>query len=173
MNTTTKKLCRAGVIAALYVALTYAFAPVAFGSFQLRPAEALCILPLFFPESIPALTIGCALSNVASPFALYDILFGSLTTFLAAVCTYFIGKTVKKDLLKTVLGGLPPILFNALFIPIIIVLLSGVEKSGLWALYFSSFGSILLTQTVFVYGLGIPLYFLLIKLKKRNLRFLE
>ena len=63
----TKRLCRAGVIAALYVALTYAFAPFAFGAFQVRPAEALCILPLFFPEAVPALYVGCILSNLASP----------------------------------------------------------------------------------------------------------
>ena len=69
---TTKRICRAGVIAALYAALTYAFAPVAFGSFQIRPAEALCILPLFFVEAIPALYIGCMLSNLASPFFFYE-----------------------------------------------------------------------------------------------------
>ena len=47
---TTKRLCRAGIIAALYTALTYAFAPLAFGPFQVRPAEALCILALIYPE---------------------------------------------------------------------------------------------------------------------------
>lgn len=172
MNT-TKKLCRAGVIAALYVALTYAFAPIAFGSFQLRPAEALCILPLFFPEAIPALAIGCALSNLASPFAIYDVPFGSLVTLAAAVCTYLIGKAAKGDGFKITLGGLFPVLLNALFIPLIIVYTSGVENGGELALYFSSAGSILLTQSVFVYGLGTPLYFLMKKLKSKKLSFLE
>lgn len=45
---TAKRLCRAGIIAALYVALTYSFGAIAYNGFlQIRPAEALCILPLF------------------------------------------------------------------------------------------------------------------------------
>lgn len=51
---TAKRLCRAGIIAALYVALTYAFGALSYQGFvQIRPAEALCILPLFFPEAVP------------------------------------------------------------------------------------------------------------------------
>ena len=35
---TTKRLCRAGVIAALYVALTYAFGAIAYSGFlEIRP----------------------------------------------------------------------------------------------------------------------------------------
>ena len=87
----TKRLCRAGVIAALYVATTYAFMPFAFGPLQIRPAEALCILPLFFVEAVPALYVGCMLSNLVSPFFLYDVLIGSLATLLAALVTYMVG----------------------------------------------------------------------------------
>ena len=92
----TKRLCRGGVIAALYVALTYAFAPFAFGPIQIRPAEALCILPLFFVEAIPALYVGCMLSNIASPYAVYDLFLGSLVTLLAALGTYMVGRFFKK-----------------------------------------------------------------------------
>ena len=159
----THRLCRAGVIAALYVALTYAFSPIAFGPFQFRPAEAFCILPLFFPEAIPALFIGCALSNLASPYAVYDVTIGALTTLLAAFITYMVGRFCKKELWKFVLGGLPPVLLNAVIIPFVIVFLyEGSEAST--ALYFMTAGSILLTQTVWIYGLGSALYFPL----KRN-----
>jgi uncharacterized membrane protein len=82
MKISTKRLCRAGVIAALYAALTYAFAPVAFGSLQIRPAEALCILPLFFVEAIPALYVGCLLANLTSPFLLYDLLLGGAVDYV-------------------------------------------------------------------------------------------
>ena len=70
---TTQRLCRAGIIAALYVALTYAFMTFAFGPLQIRPAEALCILPLFFPEAVPALFVGCLLSNIVSQYRVFDI----------------------------------------------------------------------------------------------------
>ena len=163
-QTLTKRICRAGLIAALYVALTYAFMPFAFGPFQIRPAEALCILPLFFPEAIPALFIGCALSNIASPFALYDVAIGSLTTLIAAFGTYMVGVYAKKDLWKIIFGGIFPVLLNALIIPIVFVYLyEGGEASA--PAYFAGFASILLTQAVWVYGLGSCVYFPLQRLK--------
>ena len=102
---TIKRLCRAGLIAALYVALTYAFAPFAFGPFQIRPAEALCILAAFYPEAIPALYIGCMLSNLASPFFIYDVFLGSLATLLATLITYLVGRYVKKEPFRVILAG--------------------------------------------------------------------
>lgn len=157
----TKKLCRGGVIAALYVALTYAFMPFAFGAFQIRPAEALCILPLFFPEAVPALFVGCMLSNLTSPFFVYDVLLGSTTTLFAALGTYAVGRFFKKTHWKLLLGGLFPVLFNALFIPLIIVFLCGDlgGQTSVFIAYSLFFVSFLCTESVWVYGLGIPLYF--------------
>ena len=166
---TTKRLCRAGVIAALYVALTYAFMPFAFGPFQVRPAEALCILPLFFPEAVPALYVGCMLSNLASPYFVYDVLIGSLVTLFAALGTYMVGRFIKKAALKVFLGGLFPVLFNAVFIPMIIVFLCGDlggQASVLAAYLFFAF-SMFLTESVWIYGLGIPLYYAVSKLKNK------
>ena len=157
---TTQRLCRAGVIAALYVALTYAFAPIAYGPLQVRPAEALCILPIFFPEAIPALYIGCMLSNLASPYFVYDVLVGSLATLFAAFTSYLVGRFVKKEPFRLILGGLPVVLFNALIIPLIIVFLCGGSEgfTSVTVAYFTFVGSIALTETVWVYGLGTPLY---------------
>jgi uncharacterized membrane protein len=156
---TTKRICRAGIIASLYVGLTYAFMPLAFGAFQVRPAEALCILPLFFPEAIPALTVGCALSNLASPFAFYDVLFGSLTTLIASLSTYTVGRLIKKTAPKIIFGGLFPVILNALVIPLVIVFLCGdyAGKASAFTAYSFYALSILLTQSVWVYGLGTPL----------------
>lgn len=165
----TKRLCRAGVIAALYVALTYAFMPFAFGPFQVRPAEALCILPLFFPEAVPALFIGCMLSNIASPYAIYDMTIGASATLVAAVATHAVGLVCKKDWLKITLGGLFPVLVNAFVIPLVIVFLCGGADGYTSAkvAYFVYVGSIALTQTVWVYGLGTPLYFGVKRVLKR------
>lgn len=158
---TTKRLCRAGVISALYVVLTYAFSTFAFGPFQVRPAEALSILPLFFAEAVPALFIGCMLSNLLSAYTVYDIIFGSLASLLAGLCTYFVGKYFKRDGARIVLGGLFPVIINALVIPLIIVFLCGDTGGygGVWTAYFTMVAIFLGTQTVWVYGLGTPLYF--------------
>ena len=162
---TTKRICRAGIISALYVGLTYAFMPLAFGAFQVRPAEALCILPLFFPEAIPALTVGCMLSNLASPFAFYDVLFGSLTTLIASLGTYTVGRLLKKTAPKIILGGLFPVICNALVIPLVIVFLCGdfAGKATAFTAYLFYASSILLTEAVWVYALGTPLALLFIK----------
>ncbi len=165
-----KRLCRAGVIGALYVVLTYAFSTFAFGPFQVRPAEALSILPLFFPEAVPALFAGCLLSNIISVYTVYDIIFGSLASLLAGVCTYLIGKTVKKDGLKIALGGLFPVVINALIIPAIIVFLCGDlgGRATMTTAYFINVAIFLFTQSVWVYGLGAPLYFIVKRILKQT-----
>lgn len=155
---TAKRLCRAAVIAALYTVLTYVFSPFAFGPFQIRPAEALCILPLFFIESIPALFVGCALSNLSSPYFFYDVVLGSSTTLLAAFVTYLVGRFCKKDWTKLLLGGIPPVLFNAFVIPSIILFLYG-DTTATANAYFLLVLNIGVTQCIWVYGLGAALYF--------------
>lgn len=170
MKNNTKRLCRAGVIAALYAALTYAFSPFAFGPLQIRPAEALCLLPLFFPEAIPALWVGCMLSNLASPYLLYDVLFGGLATLFSAFLTYMVGRSCTKEWVKIAVGGLFPVLINALVIPLIIVFLCGGGEgfSSAITAYFTFVGEFLLTESVWVYALGTPLYFAIKKMNHKN-----
>ena len=164
----TKRLCRAGVIASLYVVLTFAFSSFAFGPFQVRPAEALCFLPLLFPEAVPALFIGCALSNFLSAYSVYDIVFGSLASLFAGLGTLYMGKLLKKQVLKITLGGLFPVLINAFVIPLIIVFLCGDTHAyeSVQIAYFANVAIFLGTQTVWVYGLGVPLYLSIKKLIK-------
>jgi uncharacterized membrane protein len=165
MNMTTKRLCRSGIIAALYAALTLAFAPVAFGPVQIRPAEALTILPLFFIESIPGLFIGCLIANLLSPYGFIDVVMGSLTTLIAAGLTYYIGKAIKKVNYKIIFGGMPPVLLNAFILPLVWALAGG---SGA---FFANFFPIFLTQSVFVYAIGLPLYYSIISMQKKGNRF--
>lgn len=157
---TTKRICRAGIICALYVALTYAFMPFAFGPVQVRPAEALCLLPLLFPEAVPALFVGCALSNIASPYVAFDVPIGSMTTLLASLGTYMVGRFFKTDWNKVIVGGLFPVLLNALILPIVMVFIFGEadNHTSLLVAYYTYFGSIAFTQAIWVYALGTPLY---------------
>ncbi len=169
MKMTTKRLTRAGTIAALYAALTYAFVPFAFGGLQIRPAEALCLLPLFFPEAIPALAVGCMLSNLTSPYVLYDLPIGSLATLIAATCTYLIGRLLKKEGARIVLGGVFPVLINALVLPCVILLLGGGGSAPSVAIAYCTLAtSIAASEALWVYGLGTPLYFTVKRLQKRN-----
>ena len=87
MKKNTALVVRGGVIAALYAGLTLISSALglSFGPIQFRFSEALCVLPVFFPEAIPALTIGCFISNLASPFGLADIVFGTAATLLSCL----------------------------------------------------------------------------------------
>ena len=167
---TTKRLCRAGIIAALYVALTYAFAPFAYGPFQIRPAEALCLLALIYPEAIPALYVGCMLSNLTSPYVLCAVFLGSLATLLGALGTFAVGKGIQNTPLKIFLGGLFPILTNSVIIPLVIVFLCGGGEgyASVWTAYFVYAGSIALTETVWVYLLGTPIVVTIEKLTAKK-----
>lgn len=88
-------LTQAALIAACYVVVTVALAPIAFGEVQFRISEALTILPLFTPAAIPGLFIGCLIGNTLGGAVLPDIIFGSLATLLGAIGTYIIGQGLK------------------------------------------------------------------------------
>lgn len=85
-------IVQAAVIAALYVVLTFVANALGLAShtIQVRFSEALCILPVFTPAAIPGLWIGCLLANLLTGAVIYDVIFGSIATLLAAVCTYLL-----------------------------------------------------------------------------------
>ena len=86
----TAFLSQAAMIAAVYVVLTYVFAPFSFGEIQVRIAEALTILPLFTPAAVPGLFIGCLIGNILGGAILPDIVFGSIATLIGAFGTYLL-----------------------------------------------------------------------------------
>lgn len=166
----TKMLCRAGVIAALYCVLTWALGPLSYGTlgFQIRLAEALTLLALFYVESIPALYVGCLLANVFSGYGGWDIGLGSLCTLAAAIGTYGCGRLIGNMPLKLLCGGLFPVLLNAFGIPFVMIL-AGSTELGYWA----NFVSLLVTQSVWVFGLGIPLALTVQALQKKGVAVLQ
>ncbi|MCD8294574.1 MAG: QueT transporter family protein [Clostridia bacterium] len=170
---TTKRLCRAGVIAALYVALTMVFGTISYsGIFEIRPAEALTILPLFYPEAVPALWIGCMLANLTSPFMLYDVLLGGLATLVASSLTYLAGRLIRNNIARVAVGGLFPVFVNAFAIPLIIVFLCGGADGyeSISAAYWIYFASMVVTEGVWVYVLGSLLYSGIHSLRKKGVR---
>ena len=155
-----KKLARAGIIGALYAILTMVLYPISYGGVQLRIAEALSILPLFFGEAVIGLTIGCFIANVLGVNGLLDVIFGTLATFIASTLTYIIGKKIKGKL-AFFIGGIPPVLVNAIIVPFTFLL----TMSELKEMYLISSLSVCLGQALAVYLVGAPLYF---AIKKRQ-----
>ena len=164
----SKMICRAGVIAAIYAVVTWLFGlggGLAYGPFQIRPTEALTILPLFFPESVPALYIGCILANFFSSYGVYDIFLGSLATLFAAFFTYICGIAIKNHVLKVAIGGIFPVILNAFIIPAVWILAGQPD-----VVYWVEVGATALTEAVWVYVLGTPLYIAVLRLRERGVK---
>jgi uncharacterized membrane protein len=138
----TKKIARGAAITALYVVITYFLAPVSFGPIQFRAAEALTVLPIIFPEAVPALFLGVLLANVIGGLGMIDIVGGSLVTLLAAYVTY-----KNRD---NIFAYLSPILFNAFLISIYLHTLFGLP-------YWLNVIQIGLSEAAVVLILGVPL----------------
>lgn len=138
----TKRISRGAAITALYVVITYFLAPVSFGPIQFRAAEALTVLPIMFPEAVPALFLGVLLANVIGGLGMVDIVGGSLVTLLAAYVTY-----KNRD---NIFAYLSPILFNAFLISIYLHTLFGLP-------YWLNVIQIGLSEAVVVLVLGVPL----------------
>ena len=135
VTTSTRYLTRGALIAALYVGLTYVSTVfgLSSGAIQFRISEALCILPIFMPEAIPGLFIGCILSNIVSGCVLWDIVFGSIATLLGAVGAYMLRNLPMR--FKWV-ATLPNLLSNMVIVPFVLMYAYGVE-GGFFALSLS------------------------------------
>lgn len=163
---TTLVIVRAGIIAGLYVVLSLITLPIASGVIQFRISEALCMLALIFPESIVALFVGCAFSNLITGCLPLDTILGSLITLVAGASTFLCGKFIKNRVLKIFFGGIFPVTLNALLLPFV-WLLYGVPQY----IYPLQVLFLLISQSVSIYALGIPIYIAVDKLKNKGISF--
>ncbi|MBQ8140849.1 MAG: QueT transporter family protein [Clostridia bacterium] len=115
MHRRTLYLCRAALIAALYVALTWVSSMLGLSSgvIQIRFSEMLCILPVFTSAAIPGLTLGCLCANLFTGAIWQDIVFGTLATLLGAIGTYSL-KSFKW------LAPIPPVAANSVIVPLVL-----------------------------------------------------
>ena len=112
-----KNLTNAGIIAALYVALTAISAVfgLSSGAIQVRLSEALCVLPAYTFSAVPGVTVGCLISNILFGGTIYDMIFGTLATLIGAIVAYMIRK-------KPYLASISTIAANTAIIPAVLIL---------------------------------------------------
>ena len=152
-----KTLCMGGAIAALYVVLTFvaqAFG-LASGVIQVRLSEALTILPCVTFAAVPGLTVGCVLANLLTGCALWDVVFGSLATLIGAIGTRLLQK-------KPLLAWIPPVLSNAIIVPIVLQKVYGVPDSFWYLMLTVGAGEVIACGV-----LGLLFYKALAKMPKR------
>ena len=105
----TNALASGAIIAALYAAITLLLAPISYGEIQIRISESLTLLPVLMPQAVPALAVGCLLANVLGGATIFDVVFGTLATLLAAVCTRVLRRHIT-------LASAMPVLFNGVIV---------------------------------------------------------
>lgn len=145
MKFSMKHLTYGAVIAAVYAALTLVLAPISMGAVQCRIAEALTVLPLLMGTAVPGLFVGCLLANIFLG-SVYDIVFGSLATLIAAILT----RRFRKN---PALALLFPVLTNGVIVGGYIGLFLD-HTMAVWICMLT----VALGEAVACFGLGLPLY---------------
>ena len=168
----TRYVAQAGVIAAVYAALTLVVIqnPLGYGPIQLRVSEAVTAVACLTPAAIPGLAIGAAAANafMLTQFGilgLLDVVFGSLATLLGAAWTW-------KHRERPVVALAGPVVANALivpaYLPFMLASLAGLDfyrvpglgfdLTATWlTMYLFGVVAVGLGQALVVYGLGLPL----------------
>lgn len=91
----SKTLVVNGIIAALYVAITLVINPIAFSAIQFRIPEIFNHLIVFNKKYFFGIIAGVCISNLFSPMAAYDLIFGVGQSILALVVVIFASKYIK------------------------------------------------------------------------------
>ncbi len=171
MKLSIRRIAFAGILAAIYAAVTIATASFAYGPVQFRIAEALTVLCCFTPAAIPGMVIGCMAANLASFVSAWDFLIGSFATLLACLITWYMSRNLEQKPWIAWLVPLPTILCNAVIVGAeIAVFFDDRAFLPAWGLNALSVGA---GEAAVMYVLGLPLLFFLLKSTRlnRQLRF--
>ena len=152
-------LTRGALIAALYVGLTYvaSMLGLASGVIQVRLSEALIALVIFMPEAVVGITLGCFLANLLTGAVIWDVIFGTLATFIGAI----LGRLLRKLPDKLIwLSTIPTVISNAVIIPFVLIYAYGVPDAYYYIMLTVGLGEIISATLM-----GTALYFALKKIK--------
>jgi uncharacterized membrane protein len=156
-NKMLKKMTFASMISAVYFVLCLIEGYIASGPVaNIRFAEGLIVMALFVPETIFGAALGCFLYNLFFGFGIIDALIGTVATIFGGLFVLLINKIIKKEKIKLVLFGLGLVIFNAILVPIVLIL--NIPDLN-WGVYWYEFMIVGIGELIAVYSVGIPLYF--------------
>lgn len=162
-NPSVRRLAVSAVIAAVYAALTMSTGFMSYGSVQFRIAEALGVLPFFFPVTTWGVFVGCLIANLLSPIGAADLVVGSLTTLAACLCVTALGRTTvpgeRPGWGRCVLTCLVPVVFNAVTVGALLAWygLAEAYSAPFWLLFLGNAASVGFGEAVVMFALGLPL----------------
>ena len=152
----SRELTRAGLVAGLYIVLTFLTLPYSFGLIQFRLAETLNFTSLYNKRYVYALTLGVFIVN-AYQYGPVDMIVGSLQTLLFLWLARWIGDLVVAFFAKGASAKTQTIIRYAvltlvfslsMFVIALEMVVVGVAEAGFWAAYTQLFTSELVMLTL-------------------------
>lgn len=143
----SRELTRAGLVAGLYIVLTFLTLPYSFGPVQFRLAETLNFTSLYNKRYVYAVTLGVFIVN-AYQYGPVDMVVGTLQTLLFLWLARWIGDLVVAALAKGTSAKTQTIVRYAvltlvfslsMFVIALELLVLGAAEAGFWATYLSLF----------------------------------
>lgn len=134
-----RTISTSGIVAALYIAVTFLVQPLAFGAVQLRLSEMFNHLVVFNKKYFFGIVIGVFLANLFfSPMKLLDITFGVAHTVISLGIVIFLEKYVKNILAR--------MFINSLVFSIMIFIVSWELKIAFGTPFFETWGVLALGE---------------------------
>ena len=157
-NLTVRRLTMTALLAAVYAALTMGLGFISYESVQFRIAEALCVLPFFFPWTAWGLFLGCVIANLLSPAGILDVVFGSLATLLSCLAVAALGRGGRRRWAGCILACLMPVLFNAVIVGAVITfaLTPPLASAPVWPVFLMNALSVGAGEAAVLFALGLP-----------------
>jgi uncharacterized membrane protein len=136
-----RRVAIAGVVGALYVVLSLAVAPIAFGPIQFRVGEALKPLVIKYPVVIPAFGVGTVIINLFSPFAgALELVFMPLVDVSGGVLCYLVARRIG-GALGTYLASLLYAVWTAAGVGVVLTVVAGLP-------YLIAFASVAVSEII-------------------------
>jgi uncharacterized membrane protein len=136
-----RRVAIAGVVGALYVVLSLAVAPFAFGPLQFRVGEVLKPLVIRYPATIPAFGIGTVIINLFSPFAgVLELAFMPLVDVAGGALCWFVARRIG-GAWGTYLASFVYALVTAAGVGVVLTVVAGLP-------YLASFASVAVSETI-------------------------
>ncbi len=146
MNVRT--LATSGVIAALYVALALAIAPLAYASLQFRIPEIFNHLIVFDKKYFFGIILGVFITNIFSPLGIIDLVFGVGMSVIALVVTILSAKFIN--------GHVKRMIFNTLIFSFFMFFIAWELNIVFKAPFLITWGLVAIGEFV-VMAIGIPI----------------
>ena len=136
-----RRVAVAGVVGALYVVLSLAVAPLAYGPLQFRLGEVLKPLVIRYPVTIPAFAIGVGIVNLFSPLAgALELILMPIVNLVGDTLCWFVAHWVG-GMIGTYVASLLFALIIAAGVGVVLAVAAGLP-------YLAVFASVAVSETI-------------------------